>query len=141
MDQLKSLFRKSDEPSATRRLDGRSKELLSASIEMMPYEERGWITIKEAAILFSPEDDEYAFREMDGGTRNLASFVAEETRRCSFAFVEGRLYFIRIASTSPEMQASFDGRALQNDRPPWSESIRRMIDQVLKGALKDRKHL
>ena len=88
MDRLKSLFRRSDEPSATCRLDGRSKELLAASIKMMPYEERGWITIKEAAILFSPEDDEYAFREKDGGTRNLASFVAEETRRCSFAFVD-----------------------------------------------------
>ena len=99
----------------------------------MPDEERGWITIKEAATLFSPEDDEYAFRDKDGGTRNLASFVSEETCRCSFAFIEGRLYFIRTASNS-EMRESFYRRAVQNNRPPWSEAIRRMINQVLKGT-------
>jgi hypothetical protein len=70
----------------------------AASLKMMPYEERGCITIKEAAILFSREDDEYAFREKNGGTRNLASFVAGHTHHCSYAFVEGRLYFIRTAS-------------------------------------------
>ena len=136
MHQLKSLFWRSDEPSATRRLDGRSKELLAASLKMMTCEERGWITIKEAAILFSPENDEYAFREKDGGTRNLASFVAEQTHRCSYAFVEGRLYFIRPASNSSEIRASFYGRAVQNDRPLWSEAIHRMIGQVLKGTEK-----
>jgi hypothetical protein len=97
LEQLKSLFHRSDdEPWATRRLDGSSKELLAASIRMMPCEERGWITIKEAAVLFAPADDEYAFRAMDGGKRNLASFVAEEPHRCRFSFIEGRLYFIRI---------------------------------------------
>ena len=95
MDQLKLLVRGSDEPPATRRLDGRSKELLAASIKMIPYEERGWISLKEATILFCSEDDEYAFRGTDGGMRNLASFVAKETRGCRFAFIEGQLYFIR----------------------------------------------
>jgi hypothetical protein len=91
LEQLKSLFHRSNEPLATRRLDGRNKELLAASIRMMPCEEeRGWITIKEAAVLFSPADDEYAFRAMDGGKRNLASFVAKEPHRCRFAFIEGR---------------------------------------------------
>jgi len=103
MDQLKSLVRRSDEPSATRRLDGRSEELLAVSIKMMPYDERGWITIKEATILFSPENDEYAFRETDEGMRNLASFAAEETRRCRFVFVEGKLYFMRITGNLPEI--------------------------------------
>ena len=96
--QLKSLVRGSDEPPVTRRLDGRSKELLAASIKMIPYEERGGISLQEPTILFSPEDDEYAFRETGGGIRNLASFVAEETRGCRFAFVEGQLYFIRTTS-------------------------------------------
>jgi hypothetical protein len=55
---MTSSFRRSEEPVATRRLDGRSKELLVASIKMLPRDERGWITVKEAAILFSPADDE-----------------------------------------------------------------------------------
>ena len=139
MDQLKSLFRRSNEPWATRRLDGRSKELLAASIKMLPYEERGWITIKEAAVLFSRVDDEYAFRAMDDGKRNLATFVAKETYCCRFAFLEGRLYFIRTTSNSSEMRASFDGLALHEARPPWSEAIRRMIDEVSKWALKERR--
>jgi hypothetical protein len=104
---MKSLSRRLDEPSATRRLDGRSRELLAASITMLPYEECGWIPLKEAAILFSPADDEYAFREGDKGTRNLASFLAEETRLCRFAFIEGRLYFFRAAEA-------------QDRRPPLS---------------------
>jgi hypothetical protein len=85
---------------------------------MMPCEEeRGWITIKEAAVLFSPADDEYAFRAIDGGNRNLVSFVAEEPHRCRFAFVEGRLYFIRTTSNSSEMRASFYARVEhQEDR-------------------------
>jgi hypothetical protein len=95
MDQLKSLFHGTNEPPATRRLDGSSKELLAISIKKIPYEERGWITIQEAAVLFSADDDEYAFRKMDGGMRNLASFMAEATYRCRFEFDEGRLYFIR----------------------------------------------
>ena len=130
MDQLKSPFRGSDEPPATRRLDGRSKELLAASIKMIPCEERGWISLKEATILFSPEDEEYAFRETNGGMRNLASFVAEETRGCRFAFIEGQLYFMRTTSNSSEVRDSFDRRSVKKDRPLRSEAVRRMIDQV-----------
>ena len=132
MDQL--LSRRSDEPLATRRLDGGSKELLTASIKMMPYGERGWITIREAAILFSPVDDEYAFREGDRGTRNLVSFVAEDTRLCRFAFIEGRLYFIRTPSNLPETRASTE---LQHRRRPWSEAIGWTIDQVLKEGIEN----
>jgi len=140
LDQLKSLFHRSDEPSATRRLDGRSKELLAASIKMIPYEECGWITIQEAAVLFSPAEDEYAFREMDAGTRNLASFVAKETRRCRFAFVEGRLYFMRTINNLPDIRASFGGSAQPQDRrTSWFEAISRMLGQAFDGALKKRR--
>jgi hypothetical protein len=45
--------------------------------------------------LCTPTDDEYAFRKMDRGMRNLASFTAEATYCCRFEFIEGRLYFIR----------------------------------------------
>jgi hypothetical protein len=130
MDQFKSGVQNSDEPLMTRRLDGSTKESLAASIRMMPDEERGWITLKEAAILFSPEDDEYAFREIDGGTQNLAVFVAEESRRCRFAFVEGQLYFTRTTSNWSEMRAPLDERAVQKDLPPWSEAIRWTINKV-----------
>jgi hypothetical protein len=95
MEQLKSLLPRSNEPPATRRLDGSSKELLAISIKKIPYEERGWITIQEAAALFSAADDEYAFRKMDGGMRNLSSFMAETTYCCCFEFIDGRLYFFR----------------------------------------------
>jgi hypothetical protein len=84
-------------PSA-QRLDGRSKTLLAASIEKLPYETPGWITGKEAKQLFSRMGDEYAFGEMDeGGKSNIAEFAARVTPRCSFEFmpVEGRVYFIR----------------------------------------------
>jgi hypothetical protein len=102
--QLKSFFRGSFQSPAPRRLDGRSKALLTASIKMLPYEEPGWIT-KEARTLFSPEADEYAFGEMDEiGKRNLATFAAEVTPGCHFEFmpVEGRVYFIRKANQHPE---------------------------------------
>jgi hypothetical protein len=71
--RLKSFFsRGSVRPPAPRRLDGRSKALLTASIKMLPYEEPGWITMKEARALFLPADDEYAFGKMDEvAKRNL----------------------------------------------------------------------
>jgi hypothetical protein len=97
--RLKSLFsRGSVRPPAPRRLDGRSTALLAASIKMLPFEEPGWITMKEARILFSPKDDEYAFEEMDEvAKRNLATFRAEATPGCLFEFmpVEDRVYFMR----------------------------------------------
>ena len=86
-------------PSA-RRLDGRSKALLAASIKTLPYETPGWITNREAKQLFSPMNDEYAFGEMDEvGKSNIADFAAHVTPHCSFAFmpVEGRVYFSRKA--------------------------------------------
>jgi hypothetical protein len=93
-------------PSAplARRLDGRSKALLAASIKVLPYETPGWITNKEAKQLFSPMADDYAFGEMDEvGKSNIADFVAHVTPRCSFEFmpVEGRVYFIRKADGGP----------------------------------------
>jgi hypothetical protein len=65
--------------------------LLDASFRMPPRGERGWIAIKEAVVLFSPKDDEYAFGELDEeGKSNLAASM-----RFAFMPVEGRLYFIR----------------------------------------------
>jgi hypothetical protein len=88
-------------PSA-RRLDGRSKTLLAASIKSLAYDMPGWITNKEAKQLFSSMDDEYAFGEMDeAGKGSIADFAAHVG--CSFEFmpVEGRVYFMRKADAAP----------------------------------------
>ena len=77
LDRLKAFFRLGVLPPALRRLDGRSKALLAASFKMLPDEEPGWITMKEAAAPFSPERDAYAFGELDEiGKANLAAFAS-----------------------------------------------------------------
>lgn len=72
--------------------------MLSASIKLLPMGERGWITLPEAAALFSRMDDQYAFGEMDEeGKATLGAFAAGREHRCDvqFAPIEGRVYFIR----------------------------------------------
>jgi hypothetical protein len=84
-----------------RRLDGRSRVLLGASIKMLPCDEPGWITSKEAKSLFSPMGDQYAFGEMDEvGKQNLASFASGIGDGCLFEImpVEERVYFVRKTS-------------------------------------------
>jgi hypothetical protein len=67
---------------------------------MLPDEEPGWITMKEASTLFSPESDAYAFGEMgEAGKANLATFTAASGGvQFEFVPVEGRLYFLRQTS-------------------------------------------
>ncbi len=52
--------------------------------------------MNEAAALFSPKNNEYAFGELDDeGKRDLATFAAENQRsRFEFMPFEGRLYFV-----------------------------------------------
>jgi hypothetical protein len=66
-------------------------------LKILPEEEPGWITMKEAKALFSPADDAYAFGEMDEvGKANLAAFAAASGGvQFEFMPVEGRLYFMR----------------------------------------------
>jgi hypothetical protein len=72
LDRLKAFFRLGALPPGPRRLDGRSKALLAASFNMLPDEEPGWITMMEAATLFSPKRDAHAFGELDEvGKANL----------------------------------------------------------------------
>ena len=100
LDYLKAFFRTGAPPPAPRRLDGRSKILLAASLKMLPEEEPGWITMKEAKTLFSREDDAYAFGEMDEpGKADLAAFAsASGNVQFEFMPVQGPLYFMRKAS-------------------------------------------
>jgi hypothetical protein len=84
------------DPEAPVRLDPSSKPSLAASIKALSPGRRGWISMEEAAHLFSAKDAAYAFGEMDDdGNRNLASFAAAIPRhRFDFMPVEGRLYFV-----------------------------------------------
>jgi hypothetical protein len=96
LDRLKGFFRLGVLAPAPRKLDGRSKALLAASFNVLPDEEPGWITMKEAATLFSPERDAYAFGELDEiGKANLAAFASASGVQFEFMPVEGRLYFMR----------------------------------------------
>ncbi len=98
-EKLKSAFTsRGPAPPDTRRLNGSSEGVLSASIKLLPAKERGWITMAEAVTLFSRVDHQYAFGEMDdAGKANLGAFAAQPEHRCDvqFAPIEGRVYFIR----------------------------------------------
>jgi hypothetical protein len=84
LDYLKAFFRPGAPPPEPRRLDGRSKPLLAASLKMLPDEEPGWMTMKEAKTLFS-QGEAYAFGEMDeAGKADLAAFAGRlRVRECS----------------------------------------------------------
>jgi hypothetical protein len=85
-----------DDPEAPIKLDASSESALAASIGALASGRRGWISMTEAASLFSAKEAQYAFGEMDDdGNRNLASFAAMTPRhRFNFMPVEGRLYFV-----------------------------------------------
>ena len=99
LDFLKALFRTSTPPPGLRRLDGRSKALLAASLKFLQDEEPGWITLQEAKTLFSPVSAACAFGEIDEvGKVNLAAFAADHgSLQFEFMPIEGRLYFMRRA--------------------------------------------
>jgi hypothetical protein len=84
------------DPDAPVQLDASSKSSLAASIRSLAPGRRGWISMKQAAALFSAKDLDYAFGETDDdGNRNLASFAANTPRhRYNFMPVEDRLYFV-----------------------------------------------
>ena len=98
-DILKKFFGEPNEtPRDVAKLPGTSESALASSLQGLPAGEHGWITLAEAARLFSAAELEYAFGEMDdAGKLRLEQFSAEH--RCSPQFmpVEGRVYFTRNA--------------------------------------------
>lgn len=96
LDAIKSLF----VPRAAwlpqpRKLDGTNEDALSSSLQQLLPEERGWITFAEARRLFSTQDDQYAFGEMDEeGKQRLASFTAGCRCGVDLMPAEGRVYFV-----------------------------------------------
>jgi hypothetical protein len=73
--------------------------LLNASMRMLSHGERGWISMKEAASLFSPMDESYAFGETDeAGKHNLASFATKTGCDVKFMPVQRCVYLTRHSS-------------------------------------------
>jgi hypothetical protein len=96
-DFLRKIFSPANAaPPDVPRLSGTSESALGSALRSLPAGERGWITLAEAAGLFSSEQPQYAFGEMDeAGKLRLAEFSAQH--RCSPQFMptEGRVYFTR----------------------------------------------
>src|SRR5215470_2031922 len=96
-DWAKKIFASSGtEPADLRRLSAANKGALGSSLRTLHVGERGWITLADAARLFSAKEPQYAFGEMDdAGKLQLEEFSA--IQRCSPEFMptEGRLYFRR----------------------------------------------
>jgi hypothetical protein len=84
-------------PLDATKLDGTTEATLARSLSALPPDERGWITLAEARILFSTKGAQYAFGETDrDGRRNIESFAAEHRSIINFMPVEGRVYFVAI---------------------------------------------
>jgi hypothetical protein len=84
-------------PLDATKLDGTTEATLARSLSALPPDERGWITLAEARILFSTKGAQYAFGETDrDGRRNIESFAAEHRSIINVMPVEGRVYFVAI---------------------------------------------
>jgi hypothetical protein len=117
-------------PPDPRRLNAVDVFALSASVEALLIEERGWITLSEARAVFSPMDDQYAFGEMDEiGRANLAAFAAQSEHLCDFDLmpVEGR-------STLPE---KFDSHRASSWSLRCLTALRRTLGRTCRRSCSD----
>jgi hypothetical protein len=95
-DAMKKIFGTSTDatPADERQLAGGSEDALGASLQKLPSGERGWILMAQAAVLFSHEERQYAFGELDDdGKTRLAQFAAQYRSTPDFRPTEGRIYF------------------------------------------------
>jgi hypothetical protein len=79
-DLIKNIFGGSTNltPADECQLAGASEAVLGASLQKLPSGERGWITMAQAAALFSHAEGQYAFGELDeDGKTRLAQFAAQ----------------------------------------------------------------
>ena len=92
------LFKEIFGPSAVtpvdeRALSGTSEDALASSLEKLA-DGGGWIPLAQEALLFSTEDRQYAFGELDDAGKNrLAMFAADHRCTPDFRPTEGRMYF------------------------------------------------
>ena len=71
-----------------------TEDALGSSLQKLPSGERGWITMTQAAALFSHEKEQYAFGELDeDGKTRLAQFALQYRSMPDFRPTEGRMYF------------------------------------------------
>jgi hypothetical protein len=83
-------------PADLSKLSATSEATLALSICKLQRGERGWISLPEAAHLFSNEETLYAFGEMDDeGKRRLGDFAAQCNSEIHYAPTETRVYFRR----------------------------------------------
>jgi hypothetical protein len=83
-------------PPDAPRLSGTGESALGSSVQRLPAGERGWITQAEAARLFSEQEPQYAFGELDeAGKARLEQFASRYGCTPSFMPTEGRVYFTR----------------------------------------------
>jgi hypothetical protein len=83
-------------PPNAPKLSGTSESALGSSVQRLPEGERGWITQAEAAHLFSNQDPQYAFGELDeAGKARLEQFASQYRCTPNFMPTEGRVYFTR----------------------------------------------
>ena len=96
-DLLRKIFSPANAtPPDAPRLSATSESALGSSLQSLPAGERGWITFAEAARLFSSEQPQYAFGEMDdAGKLRLGQFSAQHRCLLQFMPTEGRVYFTR----------------------------------------------
>jgi len=97
LDWIKSLFStQGTQPPSPPRLEATTEATLSDSLRHLPAGERGWITLKEARLLFSTKDDQYAFGELDEqGRMALSNFASRQGSTFDIMPTEGRVYFTR----------------------------------------------
>jgi hypothetical protein len=94
-DAIKKILGTSDAtPADVRQLSAGTEDALGSSLQKLPSGERGWITMTQAAALFSHEEEQYAFCELDeDGKTRLAQFAAQYRSMPDFRPTEGRVYF------------------------------------------------
>jgi hypothetical protein len=66
-------------PVDERTLSGTNKDALASSLEKLADGERGWIPLAQAALLFSTEDRQYAFGELDDAGKNRLARLQRNT--------------------------------------------------------------
>jgi hypothetical protein len=95
LDWFKNIFSSPDTtPPDERELTGTSESALGSSLDNLRPGERGWIPLANAAHLFSTEEAQYAFGELDDtGKGHLAEFAAEHRCTPDFRPTIGRMYF------------------------------------------------
>jgi hypothetical protein len=98
-DLLKRIFGSANAtPPDAPKLSVTSESALGSSLQSLRAGERGWITLAEAARLFSTEGSQYAFGELDEkGKARLAQFASQYRCTPNFMPTEGRVYFTRDA--------------------------------------------